>query len=648
MFRTFTIAFSLILVALNGAAEPPRPALDSYGALPLISSAALSPDGSRVAAIANTANGTRLVIFEVSGSITHQFSIDESKARGVGFYSDNHVVVRASETASSARLRGAYEYSSAMSVNLETREIVQLLSRSKDLYRAQSGLSRIVGLGPTPNTVLMPAWTGRDRAGSSYDLMIASLDSAHGSRHVRGTADTRRWYVDDTGNAIARQRYNNETNTYSIQWLKDGDWKTIYAFKTAIPDLSILGIMPDESGLVIIGEGADGTTFDDPTKLSLSGEISGPVIPEHDQSIERYYTDHNSKLVGVRYSGLTPDYHFLDDRLQTSFDLVSARLPGATIYVDSWSDDRSTVLYQVFSIGLGVVWLVHKPAEDHLALLTKGRPDVPPESIGQLISIEYQARDDLSIQAVLTMPPDYNSETDRHLPALILPHGGPASYDRFDFDWMAQYFANRGYAVVQPNFRGSTGFGQDFEDKGRGEWGGKMQDDITDSITALAAAELIDPDRVCIAGASYGGYAALAGAVFTPDKYACVIAIAPVSDLNQMLDKEKKDWGRNHWVVSYWEDVMSAGDARRAKLKSISPVNFAENVTAPVLLLHGDDDTVVPFNQSRVMERALRRAGKSVELVKLKGEDHWLSVADTRLQTLREMDRFITEHLPLD
>ena len=229
----------------------------------------------------------------------------------------------------------------------------------------------------------------------------------------------------------------------------------------------------------------------------------------------------------------------------------------------------------------------------------------------------------------------------------MLPHGGPAAYDRFDFDWMAQFFANRGYLVIQPNFRGSTGFGEAFQDAGRGEWGGKMQDDLTDGVNALVKAGYVDAENVCIIGASYGGYAALAGAVFTPDLYKCVIAIAPVSDLNRMLSDGKRRYGSNHWVVSYWEDILAEGDARRKKLRSISPVNFAENATAPVLLIHGDDDTVVPYAQSTRMRNALKRADKEVELIKLKGEDHWLSVADTRMQTLRAMEQFLDTHMPV-
>jgi len=281
-------------------------------------------------------------------------------------------------------------------------------------------------------------------------------------------------------------------------------------------------------------------------------------------------------------------------------------------------------------------------------MVANRRPDVPGASLGFMMGVEYQARDGLTIQTILTVPPDYEPQVDPPLPALILPHGGPAHYDRFDFDWMAQYFANRGYAVVQPNFRGSQGFGRAFERAGDGEMGGKMQDDLSDAVGALAEAGLIDSERVCIVGASYGGYAALAGATFTPSLYKCAIAIAPISDLEFWLGNRKRIHGRNDWVLSYWEKKILGSQRDERDLISISPVNFASDVTAPVLLLHGDKDTVVPIRQSTDMERALTQAGKQVELVKLKGEDHWLSVADTRLQTLREMDRFIAEHLPLE
>lgn len=629
-------------------AEHTKPPLEAYGALPQISDAEISPDGTRVAAIVNADEGTRMAVFNVSGGISTLIGVDELKARGVAFYDNKHVVLQVSETTSTFGFRGEYEFGGAFAVNVEDNSVTQLLANVRGAYPAQSGLGRIVGRGEKPGEVLMPVFMGGRGSDPSRDLLRAKLGSTRATGHTNGTNDTIDWFVSSTGKALARERYNNRRNKYTVQWREGSGWKTIYEEVDEILPMSILGVAPDESGLVLIQTTRGDAGFDALMKLDTDGEISGPLIPLNDREIERIYSDSNRKVLGVRYAGVEPDYAFIDELLQDSFEKVSALLPEATIYLDSWSDDRNTILYNSFDSAMGDVWLIHNREENTLAKVASSRPNIPFDALGLMMSVNYKARDGMTIQAILTMPPHYVSGETEPLPTIVMPHGGPSSYDRFDFDWMAQYFANRGYVVLQPNFRGSEGFGREFEDAGRGEWGGKMQDDVTDGVNALIAAKMSDPDRICIAGASYGGYSALAGATFTPDLYKCVIAIAPVSDLNQMLRSERRDHGRNHWVVSYWEDVMAEGDARRTKLQSISPANYAENVTAPVLLLHGNDDTVVPYAQSTKMKRALERAGKPVKLVKLKGEDHWLSVAETRMQTLTEMDAFISEHLPLE
>ncbi|MEM7329539.1 MAG: S9 family peptidase [Pseudomonadota bacterium] len=639
---------SLLFGGHLAVAEYPRPPLEAYGALPQISDAELSPDGTKVAAIANVANGTRMIVFDLhGGGISDPIGIENLKARGVEFFDNRHVILRASETKTTFGFRGEYEYSGAFAIDIETNDIKTLLKSTRELFPAQSGLGKIVGRGPNDGEILMPAFMGERYSEPSYDLLKVRLRNPAGKNYMRGTGDTRDWFVGKSGKVLARERYNNKHNMFRVQWRNGSKWNTIYEREQDIP-MSILAIMPDESGLVFSRILDDEIGLNGLMKLGSDGEITGPIIPASDAMIERILTDNNRALIGVQYAGVEPDYVFLDKQLQSSFDHVSQALPDATIYMDSWSDDRGVILYHVFAADLGDTWLIHKTADNSLAMVANRRPDIPPAATGYMMSIEYAARDDLKIQAILTVPPDYDPQNSAPLPTLVMPHGGPAAYDRFDFDWMAQYFANRGFAVLQPNFRGSTGFGRAFEDAGRGEWGGRMQDDITDGVNALINSKITDPNRVCIAGASYGGYAALAGAVFTPDLYKCVIAIAPVSDLNQMLRAERRDHGNNHWVIQYWTNLMADGDARRAKLRSISPVNFAADTTAPVLLLHGNDDTVVPYEQSQKMAQALRQAGKSVELVKLKGEDHWLSVADTRLQTLREMDRFIAEHMPIE
>ena len=315
------------------------------------------------------------------------------------------------------------------------------------------------------------------------------------------------------------------------------------------------------------------------------------------------------------------------------------------ISIESWSDDRSRVIYRVFDGSQTDYWLLHDNNTDSLLKLGPSRADIPQSALGRVIPFEYAARDGLTISALLTVPPQTNLTDTTALPIVVMPHGGPSAYDRYDFDWLAQFFANRGYLVLQPNFRGSDGVGDAFEQAGNGEWGRKMQDDVSDGLLAMVSAGYADPDRACIVGASYGGYSALAGGAFTPDLYACVAAIAPVTDLNDMLQTARSSNGRSHWVVSYWENVLANGEADRQTLSEVSPVDQADAYKAPVLLIHGEDDTVVEFKQSRDMQRALKRADKSVELIKLRGGDHWLSDSTTRLQTLIALEGFVASHI---
>jgi dipeptidyl aminopeptidase/acylaminoacyl peptidase len=172
-----------------------------------------------------------------------------------------------------------------------------------------------------------------------------------------------------------------------------------------------------------------------------------------------------------------------------------------------------------------------------------------------------------------------------------------------------------------------------------------MQSDVDDGVNYLVEEGLADPERVCIVGASYGGYAALAAGAFSPSMYRCVVAIAPVSDLHRMMRRERSDHGRDHWVLDYWERLQGADLSQKDTLKSLSPAFHADAFTAPVLLLHGKKDTVVPIEQSKIMNKALKKAGKDVTFIQLKGEDHWLSQPDTRLETLRAIAAFIDEHL---
>jgi dipeptidyl aminopeptidase/acylaminoacyl peptidase len=228
---------------------------------------------------------------------------------------------------------------------------------------------------------------------------------------------------------------------------------------------------------------------------------------------------------------------------------------------------------------------------------------------------------------------------------VILPHGGPESYDRIGFDWLAQAIANQGFLVIQPQFRGSIGFGLEHRLAGYGQWGKKMQDDLSDSLLSLIKKKIVNPEKVCIVGASYGGYAALAGGAFTPDLYQCVVSINGVSDINKMLGSTEYYYGNDHWVLSYWKELVARGDADKNSLAAISPENYAVNFTAPTLLIHSENDQVVLIKQSENMESELKREKKSVKFVELEDDNHHLSTNTGRLRALEEIISFLNKHI---
>jgi dipeptidyl aminopeptidase/acylaminoacyl peptidase len=271
---------------------------------------------------------------------------------------------------------------------------------------------------------------------------------------------------------------------------------------------------------------------------------------------------------------------------------------------------------------------------------------IPADQVAPVALLTYRAADGLEIHAYLTTP---RGRPVRDLPLVVLAHGGPASRDESGFDWWAQALASRGYAVLQANFRGSTGYGEAFMEAGYGEWGGKMQTDLSDGVRHLVEQGVADPRRVCIVGASYGGYAALAGPTLDPGVYRCAVSVAGVSDLRRMIAYAAvRGERRDNEAVRYWSRFMGGEGPGDRSLDARSPARLAQRADAPILLIHGRDDTVVPMEQSRAMADALKDAGKPYQLVELAGEDHWLSRAETRQRMLREAIGFLETHNPPD
>jgi dipeptidyl aminopeptidase/acylaminoacyl peptidase len=316
--------------------------------------------------------------------------------------------------------------------------------------------------------------------------------------------------------------------------------------------------------------------------------------------------------------------------------------PGVAVRALSWNTTLDKLIVEVDSPQRPIEYYFLDRTTHAASKIGSAYPDLQSFDLGATQPYPYKARDGLEIPAYLTLPP---GKTAKNLPLVMLPHGGPDARDEIRFDWLAQFFANRGYAVLQPNYRGSSGYGETFTKAGAHQWGLKMQDDLTDGVRKLVADGIADPKRVCIVGASYGGYAALAGAALTPDVYACAVSFAGVSDLQKMLGFERARGGKDSQSDSFWTSRIGSTYEDTEQLRATSPAQHANQIKCPLLLMHGEGDTTVPIDQSEVMADAMKRAGKQVEFIRFAGEDHYFSLADTRIRFLKETEAFLQKNI---
>lgn len=257
--------------------------------------------------------------------------------------------------------------------------------------------------------------------------------------------------------------------------------------------------------------------------------------------------------------------------------------------------------------------------------------------LGPASLVRYKARDGLGIEAVLSLP---KGKEGKNLPLIVMPHGGPWAYDSLDYDYWAQFLAALGYAVIQPNFRGSTGYGSAFTRKGEGQLGLAMQDDVTDAVRWAVAEGIADPARVCIVGASYGGYAAMWGVAKDPDLYRCAISIAGVASLR----REVNDFGAFLYGAKFTADWKRMAP----DFAAVSPINAIAKIKAPLLLIHGKKDVTVDFGQSESMFNRMRSAGKTVEFVPLPLADHYFTRGADRVTLLSSIEIFLRKYNPPD
>ena len=423
-------------------------------------------------------------------------------------------------------------------------------------------------------------------------------------------------------------------------WFRDSGsrkWRMLATFPTFTPDFEVVGMLEDTL-YVAAPAGAHDGLYKYDTAANKLGELV-LADPDVDVGGGLVVAGDSHKLLGVRIAAEPPRTHWFDPALAALQKAVDRSYPK---HVNVLSPGRADAPFLVISYSASDPGRVlrYTPATRKLATLFLNRPWIDTAKMSETVVFDYKARDELPIMAYLTMP---KGRAPKKLPLIVYPHGGPTARDWPGFDPVAQFLANRGYVVLQPQFRGSAGFGLAHMKKGFRQWGLAMQDDLSDGVRTLVAQGVVDPKRVCIMGISYGGYATMMGLAKDPDQYQCGINLLGVTDLNDLLRQ-----GRWAGDAFRYQSKLMIGDpaTMKAQLDQTSPVKRAGDMRAPVFMAYGEKDRRVPLSHGTDMRDALKKAGKTYEWMSFDNEEHGFVHEENRFKVFSGIDAFLSKYNP--
>lgn len=468
-----------------------------------------------------------------------------------------------------------------------------------------------------------------------------NVNNGKRQRVMRHKKPIRSWVADRQGNIRAGVGFEEDTTNKSLWVRRSGEkeWRKLEEYKTyGRADVTPLGFGSDPDKLYIrdLHEGKYAVFKMDLAAENYERELVASD-PTYDVSGGLIWSQKLGDVVGVSHSRAPGSVLYFDQEGEDFQESLARALPDTHNLLVNFTDDETEYLLYTSASNAGGVYYLGNRETGKVTPLIQNYPALQDYALAKSRKIVYEARDGQEIEAYLWLPAGSSAED---LPLIMFPHGGPMSRSRGGFNYWTQFFTHRGYAVLQPNFRGSSGYGHEFSMAALQQWGLAMQDDLEDGVRWLAEEGIVDARRVCIVGKRYGGYAALMGVVKTPDTYRCAISYAGISSLQDLRASARHYLNRK--VVN--ERLGSNKD----QLRATSPLYHVDKIKVPILIAHGDRDRTVAVSQSKKMAKALKKARKSHEYLELKNGSHSLSNESNRLAFFRAMDEFLAANLPVE
>ena len=639
--RTRAFLLGMFLYGAANAQPATIPAMD-FSRHPEVYEVALSPSGKHVAIAAPTADGleTQLQVVEIDTGKTQVLRFGKLEHVSNILWANDDRVVLARATNMPLRPR-PYSRGQLFSTNLDgdDQEVLFGYFRDQGIRTARhkdQGFADVVKiLDQTPGRILVSfdCWN----CGEEADTVIYSVDATTGDREeVERIDEPAGLFFDNSGKARIRiTRDAQDEPLLAYRPTPASDWQP----------------MPEALAGYVINFGRfdrDDNTFyaavsDDGEaarmyKLDLAAGTRVALPSEADVSPAYFeLAGRNGIPFAVVYNEAKPTVRYIDPA--SEFAQLHAGLmksfPGQLVSFNGFSRDNNVVLFMVWSDRQPAAYYVYDRANRNARLIAKSMPWIDPAKMAPVRPVAFESGDGLSIHGL------YTAHGSGPKPLIVLPHGGPHGiYDAWGFDADAQFFASRGYGVLQVNYRGSGGRGKNFERMGYREWGGKMQDDIAAGVKWAVANKLADPQRICTYGASYGGYAALMQPIRYPELYRCAIGYVGVYDLQVM--KKEGDIDDTRSGRRYLDRVLGTDEAA---LIANSPARNTQKIKIPVFLAHGSIDRRVPMAQFNALKDAFAANGTKVETMVAEGEGHGFYKPENRAELYRRLEGFLQDHI---
>lgn len=655
---TLAVGFSIESTAhvsrLNVAAAA-KP-VDIYAQLPRTASVQVSPDGRYLAMLSPYKGSKGVFIYNLADPSAKVSVIPTPKnsiVKGVTWGSNKHVIMQGQSRhfyGGGGKLRKyAVLHYRWYATNVETQKTVMLMrdkiADEQKNYQVVYGGNYSHQLPDDEEHILMSFSEYTNRPVTRY--WRVNLDKGK-SRQIKTLPyETERVIRSNNGeDIIARSQYFEKSGKFSVFSGEYPDEKEIYteAFNSDENPTTFLQTISDGKLILTkdVGTKYEWFTLDPKTGAQGSFQPNADIPDGYEYS--PMFDPYTDDLIGVTYTDDLRREVYISEPYKSWHTKASKALKGRNVSILSRTEDNKMVTLFAESPGNAGEYYLFEPALGQISPLGGAYPELSSKDIGRTTRVNFAARDGLNIPAYLTLPPG-KTKTSGPMPLVVMPHGGPAARDDAAFDFWAQFIASRGYAVFKPQFRGSTGFGYSHTRKGDGNFGDAMLTDTVDGVNYLIDQNIVDPNKICVTGASYGGYQALALPMIEPDMFKCALSVNGVSDIPDMLDYVIATGGREGSSKIYWDRVMGVDIGGMERLSAQSPADNADKIKAEIVLVHGEDDGTVPLQQAEAMEKALKKIGRKSDIIVLKDDDHNLSLPQSRKTLLEVSEQLFERHL---